>query len=342
MRAACTRLDGSFPRLASAITFPLTSRTFRRRTSRAPKLVRMLTLVIGWMLALSLSRAVFAQGFVLEPFTILPADEVELPEGYSPPTFFIPLALDFGVLGELDLAPDEYDARGQRASVPDSPLQLVLPIPNLVPVPGGDPVPEITLVLAGVVRSQILEPDLAAQFPEIQTYAFASGEGPRITGHLVVGPDKIRIAAQTSQGLMWLEEIPAHDEHVHDRIYIAYLQSTRTDGLNDFTEPGDRDHDHDHDDDPPPVPSIASAALAPATPQLSALTAGDQLRVYRLIASTNGEFFQAREGGVRQARRTVFHRLRCDRRQCRVRAGSVRAPGNFPVQFDGDVRRSRN
>jgi hypothetical protein len=159
------------------------------------------------------------------------------------------------------------------------------------------PLPAAGLSEVGVVRTQMMEPALTAMFPEIRTYAFESLNGPLVIGHLAIGPGRIRIAARTLQGQMYLEPIAVHGQVGNDPVYISYLDANRTDGLNDISEPGDREHDHgDHGHDPPRVPSLLAA---PATflPVAAAVESGTQLRIYRLAASTTGEFYQARDTG---------------------------------------------
>jgi hypothetical protein len=72
-------------------------------------------------------------------------------------------------------------------------------------------------------------------------------------------------------------------------VYLSYEDALRRDGANEIHFPPG---EHDHDDPPLPVPALAALDL----PQVSQVTSGGQLRVYRLAAATTGELYQARGG----------------------------------------------
>lgn len=195
-------------------------------------------------------------------------EDPAFPERYSPPTAFTALMLDRALLEAfLDGVPRESFGR-----IPPDP---VMPLP--LPLPGG------RFALVSLAQSQVMEPALAAQFPEIRTFVFED-EMAGITGHMAVGPDTIRIGAQLADGILYVETVPMSA----GPIYVSYMNHHRTDGLDDLVEPGDR---HEHDD-PPPVPKKFNA-LGNLTSKLSA---GTHLRRYRLAAATTAEFYQARGG----------------------------------------------
>lgn len=201
-----------------------------------------------------------------------PAGDIAFPPDYSPPTAFVGLTLNFGALtAALEDAPRE-----QFGMVNPS-VMIHLPLPDA------------TFADVGVVRTQMMEPGLAAMFPEIKTYAFESLSGPHVAGHIAVGPGRARVAAQTMEGLMYLEPVETPD----GLVYLSYLDKNRTDGLNDLIEPPDRS-DHDHG---PPPPRIAAAATPLESLTLNGIESGGQLRIYRMAASTTGEFYQARADG---------------------------------------------
>ena len=206
-----------------------------------------------------------------------PAEDVEFPPDYSPPTAFAELTLDFAVLTTaLENAPRE------QLGMTNPTVRILLPLPDA------------SFSEVGVVLTQMMEPALRAMFPEIKTYAFESLGSPQIAGHIALGLGRARIAAQTMGGLMYLEPV----QTAEGTVYVSYLDRNRTDGLNDLIEPPDRDGDHH-----PPVPRIsgASGALSGAAQLFgvaqSSVESGDQLRIYRLAATTTGEFYQARENG---------------------------------------------
>lgn len=208
------------------------------------------------------------------PFTFL--EEVEFPEGSSPPTEYTGLSLDFELLvTTLENAPRE------QLGVVDPTVRILVPLPDA------------SSSEVGVVLTQMMEPAFAAMFPEIRTYAFESLNEPRVTGHIAIGPGRIRIAARTLQGVMYIEPTAVHGEVGDDPAYISYLDANRTDGLNDISEPGDRDHD-DHEIPPVPKSPADSASFFSAAAKVDS---GTQLRTYRLAATTTGEFYQARDTG---------------------------------------------
>jgi hypothetical protein len=226
-------------------------------------------------LGLTIFTPVCASGQVppgpASPWT--PAGDVVFPPGFSPPTDFTALTLDFTALtAALEHAPRE------QLGVINPTTPLTLPLPD-----GGTS--EV-----GVVLTQMMEPALAAMFPTIKTYAFESLSGPHVGGHLAIGPGRARLVAQTMDGLLLLEPVQTEGGVV----YVSYLDRDRTDGLNDLTEPADRDH---HDHDPPPPPGVVRDAARLAR-TLDEVESGDQLRIYRLAASTTGEFYQARDAGA--------------------------------------------
>lgn len=193
-------------------------------------------------------------------------DSVEFPAGFSPPRAFVALRLDEALLGTL---------------LADAPRETFGPIP---------PQTQLWLPLASggfaqvaAAQSQLLEAPLASTFPEIQTHVF---DGDEFSGHLARGPGGAHFAAQIGSGLWWIQPV----ETAAGRVYLSYFDENRTDGANVIEHAADM---HEHEEEPPPVPAIAALAL----PAPLAMDAGSQLRIYRLAASTTGEFYQARAGG---------------------------------------------
>jgi hypothetical protein len=197
--------------------------------------------------------------------------EVEFPERYSPPTSLVALGLDAALLETL---------------LADAPRETFGPIPPQtqlwLPLPAGG------FAQVSIAQSQLMEAPLAAQFPEIGTFVFS---GPGLTGHLARGPSGLHLTGQAGTTLWRIDPV----ETASGRVYVAFFDADRTDGANII----EHDPDMHEDDTPPPVPALSQAMASLAQPALSiaALEAGSQLRIYRLAASTTGEFYQAREGG---------------------------------------------
>lgn len=206
------------------------------------------------------------------PWTV--AEEVVLPPEHSPPREFVALALDFDALAAA------------LAEVPrEQPGVLDPTVRIMMPLPGG------AMSEVAVVATQMMEPALAAAFPEIRTYAFESLGRPRVVGHLAIGLGRARASAQTGDGIMRLDPVETAAGVVH----LSYLDRHRTDGLNDLhVVPGG----HGEHDERPPDPGGPPVPMALQGFAMNALQAGDQFRIYRLAATTTGEFYQARDSGA--------------------------------------------
>ncbi len=196
----------------------------------------------------------------------LPA--VQLPERFPAPTGYVPLTLDAMML---------------EARLRDAPRETFGPIPPQTQIylpraSGG-------FVQIALAQSQLLGPNLAGQFPQIKTYVFED-EREGFTGFITVGTRGVFISGQTDDGILRVEPV----ETANGRVYLSYRDQDRTDGANDF-HLGDDDHHHE-----PPVPRF-SAALVSQIKANEKVDAGTQLRIYRLAASTTGEFYQARDAG---------------------------------------------
>jgi hypothetical protein len=199
---------------------------------------------------------------------ILPS--VEFPEDYSAPTAYVALRLD--------------DA-GIRSVLATAPRETFGPVPpgTMVFLPRADG----SFTMVNVALTQTMEAGLAAMFPQIRTYVF---EDVLLAGRISATSRGLRFAAQTTDGITRVEPV----ETAQGRVYVAYLDRNRTDPAAELHEP----HDRGDDDEPPPPPAVASlsALVGPALEPLN-VTSGQQLRIYRLAASTTGEFFQARDLG---------------------------------------------
>lgn len=225
----------------------------------------------GALLALLTLAPALASAQAPEPPTSSPdgiwtiLEGVELPPRFPAPRAFVALRQNSAALDEvLDKAPRETFG----AVPPDASFWL--------PLAGGG------FAAAAAARSQLMEAPLAARFPEISTYVF---RGDGFAGHLARGPRGDYFAIQIGDQLWHIEPV----ETAAGRIYLSYLDAERTDGVNILEHAPDMGDA----DAPPPVPAIAALAL----PAQLALAAGSELRIYRLAASTTGEFYQARDTG---------------------------------------------
>lgn len=239
-----------------------------------------LWLVLSVMLVLLSSPAAFAApGAASTDELWQVVDEIKFPDRVSPPTTFTGLTLDIVTLKAiLEAAPRE----GSRPFRTD----VVIPLP----------LPDGRFAEIAVVSTQLMEPALAIEFPEIKTYAFEGTVDRSISGHLAVGPGEIYAVAQTPNGLLRIDPIQTDE----GTFYLSFLDRHRTDGSNIF--------DHPDDEQPPastvPLTQISGRGGAAQdhgrerAGQQLAIESGDTLRIYRLAAATTGQFYQARDNGA--------------------------------------------
>jgi hypothetical protein len=144
--------------------------------------------------------------------------------------------------------------------------------------------PDGTFPDVAVVETRLMEPALAALFPQIKTYAFVGTNDPALTGQFALGPTGFHAIAQHGGQLLRIDPFAT----ASGRVYLGFRDQDRSDGSNVIIHP---------DDEHPHAPDTPTAVLAPAGPPTGNFSIGDTLRTYRLAAATTGEFFQAREGG---------------------------------------------
>lgn len=238
-----------------------------------------LWLLLSVMLVLLSSPAAFAApGAAPTDELWQVVDEIDFPDRVSPPTTFTGLTLDIATLKAI-LA--EAPREGSR---PFS-MDVVIPLP----------LPDGHFSEVAVVSTQLMEPALAAGFPEIKTYAVEGTVDRSITGHLVVGPGEIHAVVQTPGGLLRIDPVQTDE----GTFYLSFLDRHRTDGSNVF--------DHPDDEQPPASPVPLAQALGHDEAQHQgrehagqqlAIDSGDTLRIYRLAAATTGQFYQARDNGA--------------------------------------------
>ena len=199
-------------------------------------------------------------------------DAVELAPRVRPPASFLALRLDEDRLAEL-LADAPREVPGRVGS--DVMISM--------------PLPDGTFPLLGVADSPLMEAALAAEFPQLGSYALAGVEGSP-TGRLTVGPAGVFALLHTAEGAVRVDPFPAADGTT---VYLSYFHALRTDGADDF--------DHPHDEQVPhePVPGTVplTALQDQFQPLFAAAQAGDTLHVYRLAAATTGEFYESRDTG---------------------------------------------
>lgn len=179
---------------------------------------------------------------------------------------------------------DEDALRGLLAQAPPefgrpdpSTPELMLPLP----------MPDGTIRHFAVVNSPILAPELAAEYPDIMTFALRGGRESRASGRLTETPSGLDVLIKSMDGLIRLNPVVVEGE----TYYLAFFNRDRTDGADDY--------DHPDDEQEPPGTGPAGLRTLGEFAKTAPLghTTGPELRVYRLAATTTGEYFQARDGG---------------------------------------------
>lgn len=229
---------------------------------------------------------------------------VTLPADYSPPTEFA-----IARLAAAEMARVLLTAPPENPSAPEDPAALFLPLPDL------------TFEEVGAQSAMLMERSLAAMpgFDEIATYRFGAFGRLPLGGHILVTPSMFVAVGYSDGDLLRIEPITTPDGDFH----IVYFESDRTDGLNDFVHVMDESGEPedipilergfpalDPDFDPPIPPvsikkteaeTLLNLSVGPAAAELQALAAEQpidgSLRVFRLAATTTGEFYQANDLG---------------------------------------------
>jgi len=178
--------------------------------------------------------------------------------------------LNLGALdARLSMAPHE-----NRVRVEVSPVFVSLPLPD------G------TFSRFAVAESPILEPALAARFPEIRTYALAGVDRPSLRGRLEATPHGIHAMVLTGEGTALVDPLPGSR---------GVLYRSRTDpgapivcGVEEGIAGGGLLPPATRTDLTDEARSWTAAAATPAS--------GGTLRTYRMAVATTGEYYQARGG----------------------------------------------
>ncbi|MGH9841198.1 MAG: reprolysin-like metallopeptidase [Blastocatellia bacterium] len=188
------------------------------------------------------------------------------PSGRAMPQAYRTLRLDTEALDQLlARAPQE-----SPESLAQSPVVISLPLPD-----GG-------FTRFRVVESPIMEPALAAQFPQIRTYSGQGIDDPAATMRCDLSPRGFHAIALGTGGAIYVEPY-APDEQ---RAYISYYQK---DYLRGDPSWGCSVLDHDQDQ------TRAGAASQ------QALSHGGTLRTYRLAVAATGEYTGFHGGTLERA-----------------------------------------
>jgi hypothetical protein len=156
------------------------------------------------------------------------------------------------------------------------------------------PLPDGTYTPVAVEESPVMGPNLAAQYPNIDTFTFDGVEDTKISGRMTLAGDSFQAILRPPDDFARIAPLTTPNGTFH----LAFLNRHRTDGADDFRFNHDdpREPPHEH----PPVPGIAAAkhggdpffAVQGGSIGIQGLQTGGTLRVFRMAASTTGEYYQ--------------------------------------------------
>jgi hypothetical protein len=201
---------------------------------------------------------------VWQPLSALPA----APAGkrsYLTLTEFAPFRIDApGLRNLLAQAPQEFTAAART-----DPLVLSLPAPD------G------SLQRFGVQETQVLAPELEAQFPQIKTYVAQGIDDPAATARIDFTYQGFHAQVLSPSGAWYID--PYY--HLDQSAYVSYF---KTDAVRPaaWSEGVPQDLHEDHEEE-----------LAPDGGGAEAVT-GAELRTYRLVVGTTGEYTAFHGGTV--------------------------------------------
>lgn len=185
---------------------------------------------------------------------------------YIQPNRFTPFAVDFTqLIATLDLAPLEFTASASN------PLRVVIPAPD------G------SMQRFDLVESPIMEPELAAQFPDIRTFSGQGVDDPAATIRLDHTMHGFHAQVLSPDGSWYIDPY----WHLDTSVHISYFKRDlpmREDQLAFSCRP--------FDDKTTVEPQLENV------PPTAAERSGTQLRTYRLANAATGEYTQFHGGTV--------------------------------------------
>ena len=146
-----------------------------------------------------------------------------------------------------------------------------------VPVEMALPMPDGTFARFLVCESPIMEPELAAKFPEIKTYCGQGIDDPAATLRFDLTPAGFHAQILSPKGAVYIDPARRGDARLH----LAY-------------------HKRDHPRDPAGLRCLTTAQPQGVffQPAAGVVRSGGTLRTYRLAVATTGEYTQFHGGAV--------------------------------------------
>ena len=142
------------------------------------------------------------------------------------------------------------------------------------------PMPDGSFARFHVVESPIMEPELAAKFPELKTYSGQGLDEPTATVRFDTSPTGLHALVVSARGPVFVDPMTETDSDLYASVRREDLPS-EWEGLRCDTQPGN------------PAPAVDLAAFASA-----AVNPAVVLRTYRLALAARGEYTQFHGGTV--------------------------------------------
>ena len=143
------------------------------------------------------------------------------------------------------------------------------------------PMPDGTQARFKIIESPVMEPELAAKFPDIKTYRGIGVDDPDATVRMDITPQGFHAQILSPRGTVYIDPYWRGDNKLHTSYYKRDLRKT----LNDWiclTRGSDA--------------SATTESISPA--DIGALSSGGTLRVYRLACAADGEYTTFQGGTV--------------------------------------------
>ncbi|MEE8451576.1 MAG: zinc-dependent metalloprotease family protein, partial [Thermoguttaceae bacterium] len=192
------------------------------------------------------------------------------------------------------------DAGLMRSTLAGAPLEFTIKAAGATPVISL-PTPDGDFSRFTVIESSVMEPGLAAKFPEIRTYAGQGIDDPAASVRFDMTPAGFHAQVLTPSETYYVEPY----WHLDTSLYASYYLS---DSLADWNE------DHEHTEEVSPdhhLEGVAAEPLAPTETEAKGhVTAiGDELRTYRLAVAATDEYSASKGGTVASTMAAIVTRI---------------------------------
>ncbi len=243
-----------------------------------------------WTILLGLTFQVSAQSY----WTSVDPDAIVLNSNYEPVTRH----LDQYETYQLDM-------NQLKAVLIDAPLESEMTVDNRIQI--QLPMPNGRIEVFEVWESPVMEPGLAAKYPEIKSYKGTSTENYASSVRFDISPFNFHAAIRTLEGKVYIDPIVRDQGAYYASYYIKNAKPESVDLGSDFC--GVEHHEHDEDTF---IKEIQSKLKNYPTAENRGAANEIPLRTYRFAVTCNGEFSNDNGGtitSVLAAVNTVTNRI---------------------------------